>query len=144
MVVSSVGKTKAGEYAEVKKTWPPGDKVSLKVDMNGKLEMQGGDHEYAAILRGPIVLCRDTQLPDSNLGKAITPIQDANGSIELTSSNKKNTWMEYAASFLPESYTEEGPSPIKVSLCDYASAGNGKEPSTFQVLMPQLYDPGEH
>lgn len=58
-------------------------------------------------------------------------------------SNKRNSWMEYVASFLPESYTEEGPKPIQVSLCDYASAGNGEEPSTFQVWMPQLYDPGE-
>ena len=32
-------------------------------------------------------------------------------------------------------------SNIAVSLCDYASAGNGKEPSTFQVWMHQLYDP---
>ena len=137
--------SKPGEYAEIKKVWSPNDKISLNLDMHGRLEMQGSDHKYAAILRGPIVLCRDTQLTGTNLGKVITPIQDANGSIELTSPsiNKKNTWMEYVASFLPESYTEEGPSPIKVSLCDYASAGNGKEPSTFQVWMPQLYDPRE-
>ena len=104
------------------------------------------DHKYAAILRGPILLCRDTQIPGTSLGKVITPIQDAKGFIQLTSSdtNKKNTWLEYVASFIPESYTEEEPSPIKVSLCGYASAGNGKQPSTFQVWMPQLYEPGEH
>jgi DUF1680 family protein len=136
---------KPGEYAEIKKTWSPNDKISLKLDMHGRLEIEGGDHKYAAILRGPVVLCRDTQLPDTNLGKVITPIQDANGYIQLSSpdSNNKNTWLEYVATFLPESYTEEGPMPIKVSLCDYASAGNGKEPSTFQVWIPQLYDPRE-
>lgn len=137
--------SKPGEYAEIKKLWSSNDKISLQLDMHGRLEMQGSDHKYAAILRGPILLCRDTQLLGTNIGKVITPIQDANGFIELASSdtNKKNTWIEYVASFLPESYTEEGPSPIKVSLCDYASAGNGKEPSTFQVWMPQLYDPRE-
>lgn len=134
---------KSGEYAEIKKTWSAKDTISLNLDMRGRLETEGTDHKYAAIVRGPIVLARDTQLPNTNLGRVITPIKDANGYIQLTSPDAKkgNTWMEYVASFLPESYTEEGPSPIQVSLCDYASAGNGKEPSTFQVWMPQLYDP---
>ena len=136
---------KPGEYAEIKKTWSSNDKISLKLDMHGRVEMHGNDHKYAAILRGPVLLCRDTQLPDTNLGTVITPIQDGNGYIQLTSSaiSKRNTWMEYVASFLPESYTEDGPKPIPVSLCDYASAGNGAQPSTFQVWIPQLYDPKE-
>lgn len=133
---------KPGEYAEIKKTWSANDRISLKLDMHGRLEIHGSDHKYTAIVRGPVVLARDTQLPGTNLGRVITPIQNSNGHIQLISPEikKGNTWMEYMASFLPESYTEEGPSPIYVSLCDYASAGNGKEPSTFQVWMPQLYD----
>jgi hypothetical protein len=135
-----------GEYAEIKKTWLANNTISLNLDMRGRLKMHGTDHKYAAIVRGPIVLARDTQLPNTNLGRVITPIKDANGYIQLTSPDvrKENTWMEYVASFLPESYTEEGPIPIPVSLCDYASAGNGEAPSSFQVWMPQLYDPREH
>jgi DUF1680 family protein len=136
---------KPGEYAEIKRTWSAKDTISLNLDMRGRLEVQGVDHKYAAIVRGPIVLARDTQLLHTNLGQVITPIKNANGDIELASPDVKNenTWMEYVASFLPESYTEEGPKPIQVLLCDYASAGNGKQPSTFQVWMPQLYDARE-
>jgi hypothetical protein len=53
--------------------------------------------------------------------------------------NKNDYWMIYSALFIPESYTETGAAPVPIKLIDYASAGNGKERSTFQVWLPQLY-----
>jgi hypothetical protein len=47
--------------------------------------------------------------------------------------------MEYKAKFQPESYKEFAAEPVELDLCDYASAGNGKEQSAFEVWMPQLY-----
>jgi DUF1680 family protein len=133
----------AGEYVEIKRKWSSKDMISLQLDMRGRVEIQGNDHKFAAILRGPIVLARDTQLSGTNLGTVNSPIQDDNGNIQLTpeSFTGDNTWMQYRASFLPESYTETGPVPVQIRLCDYASAGNGKEQSTFQVWMPQLFNP---
>lgn len=34
-------------------------------------------------------------------------------------------WMQFEAEFLPENYIEQGPKPVTLPLCDYASAGNG-------------------
>ena len=132
-----------GEYVEIKRKWSSKDRISLRLDMRGRVEIQGNDHKFAAILRGPIVLARDTQLPGTNLGTVISPVQDANGNIQLIpeSDARGSVWMQYKASFLPESYTEAGPVPVQIRLCDYASAGNGKEQSTFQVWMPQLFNP---
>jgi DUF1680 family protein len=135
-----------GEYAEIKRKWLPGDKISLQVDMRGRVEIHGTDHKYAAIVRGPIVLARDTQLPNTNVGMVLSPVRDRDGNIQLmkVAVGQDNIWMQYEAFFIPESYTETGPKPTQIRLCDYASAGNGKEQSTFQVWMPQLYNPREH
>ena len=57
-----------------------------------------------------------------------------------TTSGKKDVWMEVKGLFAPESYPENREKPIQVSLCDYASAGNGTDASYFVVWMPQLVD----
>ena len=135
-----------GEYIEIKRKWSSKDRISLQLDMRGQVEIQGNDHKFAAILRGPIVLARDTQLTGTNLGTVNSPVHDANGNIQLIPVNSidDNIWMQYQASFIPESYTETGPIPVRIRLCDYASAGNGKEQSTFQVWMPQLFNPRKY
>jgi hypothetical protein len=74
----------------------------------------------------------------------ITPIAGKDGYIELESVTPKNPelWMEFKVPFMPESYAEGGAKPIKVALCDYASAGNAKDSHPFfKVWPPQLYDP---
>lgn len=130
-----------GEYVTIKRKWSPEDKISLQLDMRGRIITQDTNRVYA-IARGPIVLARDSQLPHTNIGTTISPVQDAEGYIALTPmTNNNHIWMQYNASFLPESYTETGPKPINVLLCDYASAGNGEKASIFQVWMPQLYSP---
>jgi hypothetical protein len=72
---------------------------------------------------------------------------DAYGFIELVpvaSAKDDNLWMQYAAKFRQESYAEFPAEPVEIRLCDYASAGNGKEQSAFNVWMPQLYSGREH
>ncbi len=135
-----------GEYAEIKRTWSPGDEIFLQLDVTGRVVIQGEGATYAAILKGPVVLARDTQLAHTNLGTFNRPIREADGNInlEVEGVDQNKNWMQYRASFMPEAYTEAGPQPIQLLLCDYASAGNGDVQSTFQVWMPQLYDPREH
>ena len=88
------------------------------------------------------MLARDSRLGGPHLGTVNRPVNNKEGYIELKpfdAENKKEYWMGYTALFIPEAYTEAGPDPIPIRLIDYASAGNGKEKSTFQVWLPQLY-----
>jgi DUF1680 family protein len=137
-----------GKYAELKRRWSSKDIISLQLDMRGRVIMQGGDHSYAAIQRGPVVLARDTRLPGQDLGTTITPIKDKEGYIVLTpvTASDDNIWIQCQAAFFPEFYKDAtaAQQPIQVTLCDYASAGNGKIHAAFQVWMPQLYDPRKH
>lgn len=135
-----------GKYAEIRRRWQSGDKISLQVDMTGRVVIHGTDHKYAAIVRGPIVLARDSQLPGTYIGTVLSPVRDDNGNTQLTkiTDNQDDIWMQYTGSFLPESYKETGADPVTLRLCDYASAGKGTEASVFQVWIPQLYDPREH
>ena len=135
-----------GNYTEIKRNWSAKDKISLQPDMRARLVMTETDKFHAAIQRGPIVLVRDTRLPDTDLGITMTPVLNAAGYIELSPADTgtDNIWMSYSASFLPESYSEIPAGPVSVYLCDYASAGNGKERSTYAVWMPQLFDAQKH
>jgi DUF1680 family protein len=135
-----------GAFVEIKKLWSSKDRVSLQLDMRGRVAMRGAGHPFAAILRGPLVLARDSTFPGTDLGIVVRPVKDKNGNIPLTAAERpgEDFRLVYHAPFLPESYTETGPLQIAVPLCDYASAGNGKTNTGFQVWMPQLYDPREH
>lgn len=137
-----------GEYAALKRKWSSKDMISLQLDMRGRVITAGGDHSFAAIKRGPLVLARDTRLPGQDLGTTITPVKDKEGYIVLTPANASadNIWVQYQAAFFPEFYKDatEAQQPAQITLCDYASAGNGKTHSAFQVWMPQLYDPRKH
>ena len=73
-----------GEYAEIKRNWSAKDKISLQLDMRASLIMKETDKFHAAIQRGPIVLARDTRLPDTDLGVTLTPVLNAAGYIELS------------------------------------------------------------
>ena len=115
----------------------------MQLDMRGRVEMQGDEHQnFAAIMRGPVVLARDSGLGGPHLATVNRPAADKENYIELSPAKPTSDnmyWMMYTASFIPESYTETGAAPILISLIDYASAGNGTEKSTFQVWLPQLY-----
>ncbi len=135
-----------GDYAEIKRKWSPNDVISLNLDMRGRVATHGDNHLFAAIMRGPILLARDSRLPGPPLGTVDSPVADADGHIALkpVAANNKAYWMKYEAAFVPESYMENPAEPIMIPLCDYASAGNGKETSSFEVWLPQLYNPQQH
>jgi DUF1680 family protein len=132
-----------GQYVALNKRWSANDVIELNLDMRGRVVMHGdSDRKFAAIERGPVVLARDSRLGGPPLITVNNPMSDADGFIELTpvaSVKDDNIWMEYKAKFQPESYKEFAAEPVELDLCDYASAGNGKEQSAFEVWMPQLY-----
>ncbi|MEO6915143.1 MAG: beta-L-arabinofuranosidase domain-containing protein [Chitinophagaceae bacterium] len=137
-----VAGVKPGEYLTLKRKWSSKDQVTIELDMRGRVEIKGGTTKYAAITRGPIVLARDSRLTGPSLVTIITPLADKDGYIVLKPVPNDGTseyWMRYSAMFKPESYTETGAPAIEIILCDYASAGKGKEKSVFEVWLAQLY-----
>jgi DUF1680 family protein len=132
-----------GQNASIKRVWKAGDKISLILDFRGRVERIGTTLQSVAILRGPIVLARDSRYEGPALEAIMKPVTDEQGFITLTpvASDKKGAFMAFKANFIPESYTENEAMPLIITLCDYASAGYGIEHSFYKVWSPQIIDP---
>lgn len=133
-----------GTFVTIERLWKPGDLIDLGLDMRGRVVTLGDRPENMAILRGPVVLSRDSRLSGPALEATLRPMADKEGYLKLEPVEQKNPeiWMEFKASFMPESFAEGGAQPIPVVLCDYASAGNTQtDHPYFKVWLPQLLDP---
>ena len=132
-----------GSYLAIDRKWQPGDQIQVELDMRGRVIKMGEKLQYTAIMRGPILLARDSRVGGPDLLTTVAPLADKSGYIVLEEVANKNTelWMQFKATFIPEGYKEENPVPVKIDLCDYASAGNGTVHSIYKVWMPQLYNP---
>jgi uncharacterized protein len=133
-----------GEYINIHRLWKSGDLVDLNLDMRGRVVSIGKLNENLAIVRGPIVLSRDTRLTGPAIESIIRPVTDKDGYLLLEPAEQKNPaiWMEFKVPFFTESYKEEAGNPTSVILCDYASAGNENDGYPhFRVWLPQLFDP---
>lgn len=133
----------AGGYTAINRQWADGDEIGLDLDMRGRVVRMGNKPQYAAIMRGPVLLARDARLSGPDMGAVISPVADERGYIALEPAayNQRNMWIQFKALFHPESYTEQPAGPITVELCDYASAGNGAGGAFFMAWFPQLIDP---
>jgi DUF1680 family protein len=143
---ATVDNIQAGTYTQLKRGWKTGDKITLQLDMRGLAVETGTTNKSIAIVRGPIVLARDTRFEGVGMSAVLRPVTDKEGYINLTAipnNSADDIIMLFNAKFIPESYTEVAHGPINVTLCDYASAGNGNQTSFFQVWSPQLIRPAE-
>ena len=144
VVEYETGKITPGNYLKLNREWNNSDKISIEFEMSGKIHRFGKSPEFIAITRGPIVLSRDERLNKTSLEAILTPVINEKESIDLIKEDTKDPEliMIFSADFIPESYTEQGAQPIKVYLCDYASAGNSVDSFPFfKVWLPQLYNP---
>ncbi|HUR11107.1 MAG TPA: beta-L-arabinofuranosidase domain-containing protein [Flavitalea sp.] len=132
-----------GTYLKIKKLWSSNDRIEVEFDMRGRIAKLGDDEgKYIAISRGPVVFARESGVGGPPLNTVNKPVIDNEGFLQMkkVERNKIDEYqMVYSALFIPEAYTEAAAKPIPIELVDYASAGNGKEKTTFQVWMPQLY-----
>jgi DUF1680 family protein len=143
---TAVNDVQPGTYAKLKRVWKDGDKISLELDMRGRVIKTGIIATSTAIVRGPIVLARDSRFEGAGLTAVMTPYADKNGYINLTEVPNKtgdDILLLYQATFVPEAYAEKGPAGVTIIMCDYASAGNGNQSSFFQVWSPQLLKPAD-
>ena len=135
---------KSGQYTLINRKWKNGDIINLELDMRGRVITLGEEPKNLAIVRGPIVLSRDSRLPGPVNDAWITPQADKDGyiALELTSQNQGGIWMEFKTVCKYEPPRKEGELQGPVTFCDYASAGNTyDEHSRFRVWFPQLLDP---
>lgn len=118
-----VESVQSGRYARISRTWNPGDKVTLQLDMNGRLMVLKG---YQAILRGPVLLARDTRFNDGFVDETAI-VQSKDSKVELQPSENKpaNIWMAFIAPLVLGTDLEgEFRNAHPVHFCDFGSAGN--------------------
>lgn len=153
-----------GAYAAIRREWRDGDRISIRLDMRGRVISSPGSKNDLAVVRGPIVLALDNRLVKEasyNLwlhprGTTWTHADDFGGLdyvlpdtirhprkeeyIELrpAASRPDGIWMAFEVPFLYR-YTHFFDHEIRdLVMCDYASAGNEyTEGNLFRVWMPQ-------
>jgi DUF1680 family protein len=111
----AAGAVEPGTWAILERRWKPGDRVTLELDLRGRILRQSG---RAAVLRGPLALATDVRLGPPG------PVPQNEDRIALESvSALPGIGMAFASPGL--------------RLCDYASAGNTfAADSRFRVWLP--------
>ncbi|MCK3685797.1 beta-L-arabinofuranosidase domain-containing protein [Maribellus sp. YY47] len=113
----------AGTYQRINRTWNKGDKIELTLDLRGRLVKED---DYQAIMRGPVVLARDSRFNDGFVDEAAI-IRNENGIINLepVADKPKDIWMAFTAPLVLGTDLEgELREPQAIRFCDFASAGN--------------------
>src|SRR5690606_3016262 len=132
------------EYLSLQRPWKANDSIRMALDMRGRMLKAGDNGQFVAIVRGPVVLTRDARLGGPDNAAPLNIVADKDGYVQLKPVDvpKKDIWMQFAATFYPESYKEGPVQPASLLLCDYASAGNTNDgTSIFRVWLPRLVDP---
>lgn len=113
-----------GGYLEVKRKWKKGDVVVLSLDLRGKMVVL---NNHMAIVRGPIVLARDTRFKDGFVDETIAIEHDKDNYVPLVAVTDKpsSVWMAFSVNALTSIYNGDKESFRKIKLCDFGSAGNG-------------------
>ncbi|MCK4966708.1 glycoside hydrolase family 127 protein, partial [bacterium] len=135
-----------GTYVKISRNWKAGDTVTIKFDLRGRVVRSPGDkHIHNAIVRGPIVLARDSRLGEIDTDEVLMPLsKDGFIKLEEVAGNKpENILMVYKAPFsvgfeLRGDYKK----PVELLLCDFSSAGNTWDrKSRYRVWLPQHLNP---
>jgi uncharacterized protein len=134
---NDVSDVKAGTYKKITRTWNKDDKVVLKLDLSGRLMILNG---CQAILRGPVVLARDTRFGDGFIYESAV-VKEDRGKVDLKISTNKpaNIWMSFSAPLVLGTDLEgDFRNSMQINFCDFASAGNTwGEDSRYKVWIPQ-------
>jgi DUF1680 family protein len=156
-----------GSYAIIKRTWKKNDKVTLELDLRGRIIRAPSGAPQQAIMRGPVVLAFDNRLVPEQIatiwlisqpyqyenliskeGKGYVlpkynfPPAGEQGYIDLkpVASPDKNIWMAFEVPFFVRPVHFMGHHEKKIIMCDYASAGNAWSPDNlFRVWLPQPF-----
>lgn len=114
----------SGGYLELTRKWKKGDVVVLSLDLRGKMVVL---NNHMAIVRGPVVLARDTRFKDGFVDETIAIEHDKDNYVPLVALTDKpsSVWMAFSVNALTSIYNGDKESFRKIKLCDFGSAGNG-------------------
>lgn len=125
-----------GAYLPVTRKWKKGDKITVQLDLRARLIEQNGAQ---AIVRGPIVLARDSRFNDGFIDETSQVVQK-DGYVELTPVKDSGfAWMAFTATLILGTDLEgSAKAGHPVHFCDFASAGNTWDKAQrYRVWLPK-------
>ncbi len=124
-----------GAYYMINRKWEKGDKVCIRLDLRARIVEQ---NQAQAIVRGPIVLARDSRFKDGFVDET-SQIVSKDGYVELTPVEAPEfAWMAFTAPMILGTDLEGNHTPKQVFLCDFASAGNmWDKTQRYRVWLPK-------
>ena len=124
-----------GSYLSLTRKWKKGDRISIKLDMRARLVEQNGAQ---AIVRGPIVLARDSRFNDGFVDET-SVIVSKDGYVELTPVEPPAfAWLAFTAPMVLGTDLEGNSAARQIHLCDFASAGNTWDKmQRYRVWLPK-------
>ena len=129
----------AGRYAEVDRDWSPGDQVVLKLDLRGRAVPAPSGAPQLAVMRGPVVLALDNRLTQpQDLNVWLVADKDGYVALKPSTNHLAQVWMAFDVPFevRPSHYFNHH--QVTLTMCDYASAGNGwSSDNLFRVWLPR-------
>jgi uncharacterized protein len=130
---------KPGAYERINRTWKPGDRVQMALDMSVREVCDPGGSDKIGLERGPVLLVLDKRIAQPAGIKAARIKADADGVVKAAE----------VRGGLPEGIrwaidvpcvTADGKT-VSLRMCAYASAGRTwSEDSALQVWLPQPLD----
>jgi DUF1680 family protein len=126
----------AGAYFKIDRIWKKGDAVQVTFDVRARIVRDRG---YAALVKGPVVLARDSRFADGTVDEEAV-IVEKNGFAELTPVQQKpaGMWMAFTA---PVKLGVVPHGVSQVHFCDFGSAGNAWTiDSRHRVWLPEVLD----
>ncbi|MBN2288616.1 MAG: glycoside hydrolase family 127 protein [Candidatus Glassbacteria bacterium] len=133
-----------GSYARVASRWKTQDSVTLKLDLRGKVIRDPGGSAEVAIMRGPILLARDSRLGVGDVdGELQRLVADEEGFIELEpdTSFQEPFWMVFKVPVVDDPSGRDSGEKRMIRMCDFSSAGNTWESEVrYRVWLPVLLD----
>jgi uncharacterized protein len=129
-----------GSYALVRRTWAPGDTVTLKLDLRARAIAMPGGQPYTAVVRGPVVLAFDKRITRNLDGGGWAGLQVRAGEGGLVEARPVavagGIRLAFGVPFRSASGRE-----ATLLMCDYASAGQTwSAASKLRVWLPHGLD----
>ncbi len=132
----AVPDVRSGSYCTINRLWKKGDKIELTLDMRAHVVEL---NNMQAILRGPVLLARDSRFRDGDVDEAAV-IYQKDGYVELTPVTDRPpfVWMAFTAPLVLGTDLEGGTDGKQVKFCNFSSAGNDWSPQErYRVWIPK-------
>lgn len=124
-----------GAYLPVNRKWKKGDRITVKLDLRARLVER---NQAQAIVRGPIVLARDSRFGDGFVDEA-SVVVSKDGYVALTPVKAPGfAWLAFTVPMVLGTDLESNRAPKQIHFCDFASAGNTWDKTQrYRVWLPK-------